>query len=213
MPGKRLPDKEISISVMENILNGIDALVYVSIPETGELLFINEKLKQQFKIEDDGIGKFCYKILQKNMDGICDFCPCYQLDKDPEESVVWVDHNSLTGRVYRKTDIYMEWPGVKVAHLQCAFDITELDEAKEQAIRADNAKSKFLATISHEVRTPMNAILGIAGIQMQNENLDHGIRTALGMIYQSGNMLLGIINDLLDLSKIDAGKMELLIGL
>jgi signal transduction histidine kinase/CheY-like chemotaxis protein len=144
------------------------------------------------------------------MDKMCEICPCRQLDKEPDKSVEWIEHNSLTGRVYRKTDSYMEWPGVKVAHLQCSIDITELDEAREQAIRADNAKSKFLATISHEVRTPMNAILGIAGIQMQNETIEPAIRTSIGMIYQSGNMLLGIINDLLDLSKIDSGKMELL---
>jgi signal transduction histidine kinase/CheY-like chemotaxis protein len=206
---REVEESKKTISVLENILDGVDALIYVSIPETGELLFINKKLREQFKIGDSGIGEFCYKVLQKDMNGMCDFCPCYQLDKEPGKSVIWVDHNSLTGRVYRKTDIYMEWPGVKVAHLQSAVDITELDEAKEQAIKADNAKSKFLATISHEVRSPMNAILGIAGIQMQNEGLELGVRTALGMIYQSGNLLLGIINDLLDLSKIDAGKMEL----
>jgi CheY-like chemotaxis protein/nitrogen-specific signal transduction histidine kinase len=195
---------------MENILNGVDAMIYVSIPETGELLFINKKMREHFNIGSSGIGKFCYKVFQKDKNEMCEFCPCYQLDKEPDKSVEWTEHNSLTGKVYRKTDTYMKWPGVAVAHLQCSIDITELDEAKEQAIKADNAKSKFLATISHEVRTPMNAILGIAGIQMQNETLDPAIRTAIGMIYQSGNMLLGIINDLLDLSKIDSDKMELL---
>jgi signal transduction histidine kinase/CheY-like chemotaxis protein len=207
---REVEESKKTIGIMENILNGIDAMIYVSIPETGELLFINKKMREHFNIESTGIGKLCYKIFQKDKDEMCEICPCHQLDKDPDKSVEWIEHNSLTGRVYRKTDTYMEWPGAEVAHLQCSIDITELDEAKEQAIRADNAKSKFLATISHEVRTPMNAILGIAGIQMQNESLEPGIRTALGMIYQSGNMLLGIINDLLDLSKIDADKMELL---
>jgi len=86
----------------------------------------------------------------------------------------------------------------------------QLQEAVKEAEAANKAKSAFLSTMSHEIRTPMNAILGITEIQLQNESLDPVIMEAFGKIYISGDLLLGIINDILDLSKIEAGKLELM---
>jgi len=86
--------------------------------------------------------------------------------------------------------------------------IAEMRRA-EIAEESSKAKSDFLAKMSHEIRTPMNAILGITEIQLQDNNLALGTREALERIYNSGDLLLGIINDILDLSKIEAGKLEL----
>jgi signal transduction histidine kinase/CheY-like chemotaxis protein/HPt (histidine-containing phosphotransfer) domain-containing protein len=79
----------------------------------------------------------------------------------------------------------------------------------EIAEESSKAKSGFLAKMSHEIRTPMNAILGITEIQLQNEYLSPETKDAFERIYNSGDMLLGIINDILDLSKIEAGKLEI----
>jgi len=70
-------------------------------------------------------------------------------------------------------------------------------------------KSNFLATMSHEIRTPLNAILGMTEIQMQNNTHPPATSEAFIKINNSGNLLLNIINDILDLSKIEAGKLEL----
>ena len=90
--------------------------------------------------------------------------------------------------------------------------LLDTERKKIEAEAANKAKSSFLSTMSHEIRTPMNAILGIVEIQLQNNELDQGVRTALEKIYTSGDLLLGIINDILDLSKIEAGKLELMIA-
>ncbi|MDR1837781.1 MAG: response regulator [Treponema sp.] len=86
--------------------------------------------------------------------------------------------------------------------------IAEMHRA-EVAEESNRAKSDFLARMSHEIRTPMNAILGITEIQLQDNTLPLVTRDALERIYGSGDLLLGIINDILDLSKIEAGKLEL----
>jgi len=87
--------------------------------------------------------------------------------------------------------------------------IAEMRKA-EIALESSKAKSDFLAKMSHEIRTPMNAILGITEIQLQDESLPRATKEALERIYNSADLLLGIINDILDLSKIEAGKLELM---
>ncbi|WP_461248661.1 sensor histidine kinase, partial [Treponema sp. R6D11] len=79
----------------------------------------------------------------------------------------------------------------------------------ELAEKSSKAKSDFLAKMSHEIRTPMNAIIGITEIQLQDTMLSEPVKEAFERIYNSSDLLLGIINDILDLSKIEAGKLQL----
>ena len=85
----------------------------------------------------------------------------------------------------------------------------EVERQRVTAEKANKAKSYFLSTMSHEIRTPMNAVLGITEIQLMNESLSLDTRVDFERIYNAGYLLLGIINDILDLSKIEAGKLEL----
>ncbi|MCP4112365.1 MAG: response regulator [Desulfobacteraceae bacterium] len=83
-----------------------------------------------------------------------------------------------------------------------------LQTAKEAAEVANRTKSEFLANMSHEIRTPMNAILGFSELLL-NKTSDAQHKDYLKSIYTSGEILLGLINDILDLSKIEAGRMEI----
>ncbi|MCL2069478.1 MAG: response regulator [Treponema sp.] len=96
-----------------------------------------------------------------------------------------------------------------VIYLIGKYTIGTLANARQEAEDASKAKSSFLATMSHEIRTPMNAITGIAQIQLQKNNLPEEYAQALEKIHRSSHSLLGIINDILDLSKIETGRMEI----
>lgn len=96
-------------------------------------------------------------------------------------------------------------------------DITErkqfevaLERAKVAAEAANYAKSEFLANMSHELRTPLNGILGYAQILQRSKNLHSDERSKIDVIYQCGSHLLTLINDILDLSKIEAQKVEIM---
>jgi signal transduction histidine kinase/DNA-binding NarL/FixJ family response regulator len=87
--------------------------------------------------------------------------------------------------------------------------LVELERSKEAAEAANRAKSVFLANMSHELRTPLNAILGFAQLLERDANMTLNQRENLEIINQSGEHLLGLINEVLDLSKIEAGRMRL----
>ena len=85
----------------------------------------------------------------------------------------------------------------------------ELDAANKELEAANRAKSAFLANMSHEIRTPMNAILGYSQLMLRDPRLGTDAKENLGIINRSGDHLLTLINSVLDMSKIEAGRMEL----
>jgi PAS domain S-box-containing protein len=111
-------------------------------------------------------------------------------------------------------DFYGETNEIET-HLGVMVDITQRKQAEQALVKAvaeaeaaNSAKSDFLATMSHEIRTPLNGVLGMARA-MSADALSATQRDRLGVIRQSGESLLGLLNDVLDLSKVEAGKLEL----
>ncbi len=87
--------------------------------------------------------------------------------------------------------------------------LRELNQARREAIQANKAKSEFLSNMSHDIRTPMNGIVGMTAIAMANMDDIDRVKDCLGKITLSSKHLLGLINDVLDMSKIESGKLSL----
>ncbi len=103
----------------------------------------------------------------------------------------------------------VHYEGVVEDITQRKADEAHLKQALEKAKESDRLKSAFLATMQHELRTPLNGILGFSEILKDDESLDEEIREHIQLINDSGQHLLSIINDILDISTITAGKVKL----
>ncbi|MBE9474849.1 MAG: PAS domain S-box protein [Chloroflexi bacterium] len=99
--------------------------------------------------------------------------------------------------------------GEKVGYIGIYVDIRELQKAHREAEAANQAKSVFLANMSHELRTPLNAILGFTQLMDRDPNLTKEQQESLKVINRSGEHLLGLINEVLEMSKIEAGQVAL----
>ena len=133
-------------------------------------------------------------------------------DFDTELRVNWPDGS--THNIRALATVQHDKKGEAVRMIGTNWDITEQKEteavllnARKEAEMANKAKSEFLANVSHEIRTPMNAIIGFAEILMDKTS-DIKLKQHIKTILSSGRTLLSLINDILDLSKIEAGKLD-----
>ncbi|MCL2874348.1 MAG: ATP-binding protein [Defluviitaleaceae bacterium] len=108
--------------------------------------------------------------------------------------------------IIRVTPIFYE--GEMLGTMVIFEDITEVIQARKLAVQSSRAKSDFLARMSHEMRTPMNAIVGMSAIGIESDSVEKK-NYSFQKIKDASNHLLGVINDILDMSKIEAGKLDL----
>ncbi|GAB6841265.1 signal transduction histidine kinase/DNA-binding response OmpR family regulator [Methylorubrum rhodinum] len=113
------------------------------------------------------------------------------------------------GRPYRMIGLHLDITERKAAEAALRAVSDEAQAARAEAERASAAKSEFLAVMSHEIRTPLNSILGYADLLLERSGRDPEDRRRLELIRVSGEALLTVVNDVLDVSKIEAGRLEL----
>lgn len=123
---------------------------------------------------------------------------------------------NIDGRIYTPEENDLQYRGETYGKLYALVDetehyryIEEIQEQKEIADHANEAKSRFLASMSHEIRTPINAVLGMDEMILRESN-EKTIRAYAADIMSAGRTLLSLINDILDLSKVEEGKMEII---
>jgi signal transduction histidine kinase/ABC-type amino acid transport substrate-binding protein len=100
--------------------------------------------------------------------------------------------------------------GETTGYMEIVQDVTKLEQMAKQEVEAiSQAKSDFLASMSHEMRTPMNVVVGLTDLMLEEDGIPTNVKETLEKINTAGNTLMELINDVLDISKIEAGKLEL----
>ena len=203
---------------MQKVLDNINANIFVSDYDSLEVLFANKPFREEAGQVPERAT--CWRMLNAGLNDRCEHCPKPQLlDADRKLTGVhfWEDYNPKTERWYTIQSMAIKWLDGRWAIMELATDITtrkhvelELIQAKEKAEESDRLKSAFLANMSHEIRTPLNAIVGFSSLLAETDEIE--LRQAyMSLVQENNELLLNLISDILDISKIEAGTVELII--
>ncbi len=197
----------------QQIFDNINTPILLFDPELN-LIRANRAAYSAYQAIETNADLPCYRIFCKQPQ-VPDYCPVRRtIDTlQPQQRQICVaghDYMILTKPLFDSS-------GKFTYVLESAMEITQLNqrqkkltEAMEAAQAADRAKSYFLATMSHELRTPLNAVIGFSELLQSGPLSDREQQNALKAINVAGNTLLELINDVLDLSKLEAGRMDII---
>lgn len=192
-----------------NVLDTLPAYVYLQAPDY-TIPFVNLEFRNLF---GDPGGRTCYEILRERRDP-CGDCPTLRVF-ETGKPVIW-EWTANNGRTYMIYDcLFPDTNGSKLV-LEIGMDITErkcmeeeLKQARDAAEAANRAKTEFLGNMSHEFRTPLNSVIGFSQLMGNDPSLSVDYINNLAIIRRNGEHLLALINNMLDMSKIEAGKAVL----
>ncbi len=177
------------------IFDAMTAIVYVADMDTYELLYMNRYAADVFG--SDWEGKVCFQIFQSEQSKACEFCTNHLLVKNgvPQPSLTTEQLNTRNGRWYQWTDRAIEWTDGRLVRLQIAVDITEIKEM-------ERIKDEMISAVSHEMRTPLTAMLGFTEFLLDNEVERDSRREILETIHKETERLNDLIGSFLDMQRL-----------
>ena len=204
---------------MQKVLDNINANIFVSDYDTLKVIFANKPFREE--AGEVPANAECWRMLNAGLENGCKHCPKPKLlDANRKFTGVhfWEDYNPVTKRWYTIQSMAIKWLDGRWAIMELATDITtrkqvelELIQAKEKAEESDRLKSAFLANMSHEIRTPLNAIVGFSSLLAETDEAELR-HVYMSLVQENNELLLNLISDILDISKIEAGMIDLVMG-
>ncbi|MCL2182833.1 MAG: ATP-binding protein [Chitinispirillia bacterium] len=214
-------DKISELNSSLTILDHVEVMAFVTDLEYN-IIFVNNHFAALMGVERSAcIGRKCYKILcGGHISDPCPSCPMPEMFPRRREFPLreWERSLTINGKPawYACRSSIIRWTDGEPVLFNAYTDETaqkqhadELSDAARIAREASQIKSSFLANMSHEIRTPMNGIIGFSELALDVGDVPLKVRDYLDKIKASSEGLLGIINNILDISKIEAGKIVL----
>lgn len=179
----------------KTIFDAMNAVVYVVDMKTYEVLYMNQYAAALFGA--DWKNNLCYRMFQENQSGPCAFCTNSQLVKDGEPAGAMTSEqwNSRSGRWYQWTERAIEWTDGRLVRLQIAVDITDIKEMEK-------LKDEMISAVSHEMRTPLTAMLGFTEFLLENEIEREKMQGILKTIHKETERLNDLIGNFLDMQRL-----------
>ena len=211
-------EREVRASkTLSSIMNNMGVDIYVNSFDSHDMLYVNESMAAPYGGIEHFEGKKCWQALYKDKTGECEFCPKKHLideNGQPTKVYSWDYQRPFDKCWFRVFSAAFAWIDGQIAHVITSVDINhqktieeELRVAKEKAENLDRLKSAFLANMSHEIRTPLNAIVGFASLLIESDDKKER-QDYVDIMQENTELLLQLISDILDLSKIEAGTLD-----
>lgn len=197
------------------LLNSIDSFVYVSDVDTCEIIFMNDKMKKEFNILEDVVGKHCFEIFEGGKTKNCKNCYIEKIVDSNFLNCSFEEYNPNTEKFYKNTDSFIKWIDNRIVHLRQSEDITEekllqsnLESAKQEADKANQSKKDFFDRMQNNLNIPISSIIGLSRIAGTTGDLSK-IKLCLTKIDEETKSLALSISDILDMSKIETSKLSI----
>jgi len=187
---------------LTTLFDSMPAVVYVADMQSYELLYVNGFASDRFGA--DWRQKKCHDYLQQGQQQPCGFCSNALLLSNGQlgQAVTWEFRNTRDGRWYQCLDKAVRWPDGRLVRMEIALDITERKEL-------ERTKDELLATVSHEMRTPLTAITGFSELLLDEPSLSGPVRQHVETIFREAEKMQELVQTFLEVRRLKTDRARI----
>lgn len=184
------------------LFDSVPAVVYVADMQSYELLYVNGFASERFGAQWH--QRKCHAYFQQGQQQPCGFCsnPLLLRNGQPGPPVIWEFRNTRDGRWYQCLDKAVRWPDGRLVRMEIALDVTERKEL-------ERTKDELLATVSHEMRTPLTAITGFSELLLEEKSLPEPVRHHVETIFREAEKMQELVQTFLEVRRLKTDQARI----